>query len=247
MIIQKMSRKETITSNHIVCLNSNLYSYLDQKDLIIYTKERVKFQQAQNGLYNSPFSFQEINGFVSVYIEGDQTENEILDYEQLIEYRKYCIQNHVSFYFGSTGTLFYKSKLYKININQQFHQAQKAHIDFSYYPVYDRLNQSKFRSSFHLKPKDKNYIQNKGMKTIEQHAHDFVVKKLKVKLIQDGKQTPTRGHPVFVAMHACGCCCRSCLRKWHKIEENHVLNENEIAYIVSILINWIEIELVKTY
>ncbi|MGN1277195.1 MAG: DUF4186 family protein, partial [Floccifex sp.] len=54
------------------------------------------------------------------------------------------------------------------------------------------------------------------------------------------------GHPVFVAMHACGCCCRSCLRKWHKIEENHVLNENEIAYIVSILINWIEIELVIT-
>ena len=26
-----------------------------------------------------------------------------------------------------------------------------------------------------------------------------------------------RGHPVFLAQHACACCCRKCLYKWYKI------------------------------
>ena len=34
----------------------------------------------------------------------------------------------------------------------------------------------------------------------------------------DGKQTPTKGHPVFVAQHATATCCRECIRKWHKIQ-----------------------------
>lgn len=42
--------------------------------------------------------------------------------------------------------------------------------------LFNRLSHSKFRSSFHLKQKDKEYIQAKGMATIEKHAIDFVEK-----------------------------------------------------------------------
>ena len=40
----------------------------------------------------------------------------------------------------------------------------------------------------------------------------------------DGKQTPTKGHPVFVAQHATATCCRECIRKWHKIQPGKELS-----------------------
>ena len=56
--------------------------------------------------------------------------------------------------------------------------------------LFNRLSHSKFRSSFHLKQKDKEYIQAKGMNTIEKHAIDFVEKRLAPAYIpNDGKQT----------------------------------------------------------
>ena len=38
------------------------------------------------------------------------------------------------------------------------------------------LSKSKFRSSFHLKTKDKEYIQQKGIDVIESHAYDLLKK-----------------------------------------------------------------------
>ena len=35
--------------------------------------------------------------------------------------------------------------------------------------------------------------------------------------LNDGKQTPMKGHPVFIAQHATATCCRECTRKWHKM------------------------------
>ncbi len=106
------------------------------------------------------------------------------------------------------------------------------------------LKKSKFRSSFHLKIKDKQYVYEKGIDTIEKHAYDFIMKRLSLKVINnDGKQTPTRGHPVFIAQHATATCCRSCLYKWHKIEKNKQLNKNEIDYIVLIIMSWIKEEM----
>lgn len=106
------------------------------------------------------------------------------------------------------------------------------------------LKKSKFRSSFYLKLKDKQYIYEKGIETIESHAYDFINKRLSPKIIvNDGKQTPMRGHPVFIAQHATATCCRSCLYKWHKIEKNKQLNKNEIDYIVLIIMSWIKEEM----
>ena len=77
--------------------------------------------------------------------------------------------------------------------------------------LFERLSKSTFRSRFHLSKKDKEYIAEKGLATIRKHAEDFVAKRLAPAVIpNDGKQTPMRGHPVFIAQHATGCCCRGC-------------------------------------
>ncbi len=102
------------------------------------------------------------------------------------------------------------------------------------------LSLSKFRSSFKLKQKDKEYIQQKGMQKIKEHATDFVVKRLSKRLENDGKQTPMRGHPVFVAQHATATCCRGCLEKWYKIPKEKELNAEEIDFIVELIMEWIK-------
>lgn len=104
----------------------------------------------------------------------------------------------------------------------------------------ENLNKSKFRSGFKLSDKDILYINEKGIKKIEEHAYDFIRKRLTPKIIlNDGKQTPMRGHPVFIAQHATATCCRSCLYKWHKIEKDKKLNDKEIEYIVNLIMKWI--------
>lgn len=110
------------------------------------------------------------------------------------------------------------------------------------YRKLEELSKSKFRNSFHLRKYMIKYIDDKGMYIILNHAYDFVNQKLLVLNSNDGKQTPMRGHPVFIAMHACGCCCRGCLYKWHHIPKDKKLTNNEVNYIVSLLIEWIRRE-----
>ncbi len=112
--------------------------------------------------------------------------------------------------------------------------------------LFERLAKSKFRSSFHLKDKDYIYLKEKGYETIKSHAEDFIEKRLSPKIIEnDGKQTPMRGHPVFIAQHATATCCRGCLFKWHHIQKDKELSENEKKYIVSIIMKWLLVEAEK--
>ena len=107
--------------------------------------------------------------------------------------------------------------------------------------VLESLSKSKFRSSFYLKTKDKEYVREKGIETIEKHTRDFIEKRLAPKEIKnDGKQTPMRGHPVFIAQHATACCCRGCLNKWHKIPKNTELSNEQKDYIVEVIMTWIK-------
>ena len=102
------------------------------------------------------------------------------------------------------------------------------------------LKKSKFRSSFHLKEKDILYIKDKGLEKINSHAKDIIEKRLAPKTIDnDGKQTPMKGHPVFIAQHATATCCRGCLYKWHHIPKDKELEEKEINYITSLIMSWI--------
>lgn len=105
----------------------------------------------------------------------------------------------------------------------------------------EKLSQSKFRSSFSLKAKDINYINTKTLEKIEEHAIEFVKTRLSPAYIpNDGKQTPMKSHPVFIAQHATATCCRSCLYKWHHIAKNKSLTEKEERFIVSLIMYWIK-------
>ena len=105
------------------------------------------------------------------------------------------------------------------------------------------LSKSKFRSNFHLRKYMIKYIDEKGMDTIKKHTIDFINQKLAPSYPDnDGKQTPMKGHPVFIAQHATGCCCRGCLEKWHNIPKGRELTSNEKNYIFCLLIRWIELE-----
>ncbi len=107
-----------------------------------------------------------------------------------------------------------------------------------------RLGKSTFRSRFHLTDKDIKYIQEKGIDAIEKHAADFVRTRLApADIPNDGKQTPMRGHPVFLAQHACACCCRGCLNKWYHIPIGRELTKDEQQRIVKLLMAWIKREL----
>ena len=105
----------------------------------------------------------------------------------------------------------------------------------------DKLERSKFRSSFHLTQKEQLYLEEKGMETIRRHAEDFVRQKLAPSdPVNDGKQTPMHGHPVFKAMHATACCCRGCMYKWYKVPLHRELSESAQEKVVNLLMAWLE-------
>ena len=107
-----------------------------------------------------------------------------------------------------------------------------------------RLQKSDFRARFHLTQKDRDYIEVKGLPVIREHAEDFVRKRLAPAYIpNDGKQTPMRGHPVFVAQHACACCCRGCLEKWYHIPAGVELTPEQQKGVVDLMMGWILREL----
>ncbi len=102
------------------------------------------------------------------------------------------------------------------------------------------LGKSRFRSRFRLSGKDANYLSQKGLETITEHARDFVTKRLADAYpANEGRQSPMRNHPVFVAQHATGTCCRKCLEKWHHIPRGKPLTETDISYIIKVLTRWL--------
>lgn len=116
----------------------------------------------------------------------------------------------------------------------------------NYDVVLNNLSKSKFRKSFHLRKYMIQYIDDKGMDTIERHAKDLIKTKIGSAYPKnDGKQTPMRKHPVFIAMHACGCCCRGCLDRWYHIPEGRKLTDSEIDDLTKLIMIWIKREYEK--
>ena len=109
--------------------------------------------------------------------------------------------------------------------------------------LFKALARSSFRASFALKGQDIIYLQDKGLALVMLHAQDFIEKRLApAQPLNDGKQTPMRGHPVFVAQHATALCCRGCFQQWHGIVQGVALSQAQQAYCLSVLQHWLEIE-----
>jgi hypothetical protein len=108
-------------------------------------------------------------------------------------------------------------------------------------PLFGRLGRSTFRSRFRLNAKEQAYLAERGLETTLAHGQDFIAQRIAPALpLNDGKQTPMRGHPVFVAQHATATCCRTCLAKWHGIAVGRKLSNEEQGYILAVIRHWLD-------
>jgi len=107
--------------------------------------------------------------------------------------------------------------------------------------LFDALARSGFRSRFILTGKEAEYLKQKGLATVLDHARDFVTTRLApANPANDGRQTPMKNHPVFIAQHATATCCRRCLEKWHHIPKAVPLSDEQVDYIVTVIERWLK-------
>jgi hypothetical protein len=108
----------------------------------------------------------------------------------------------------------------------------------------DRLGRLPFRAKFLLRGRDRGLAQLHGPERLRRHARELIGQRLAPAFPRnDGKQTPYRGHPVFVAQHATATCCRSCLQRNHGIAPGVELTPEQQDYVVEVIMRWIEREL----
>jgi hypothetical protein len=106
--------------------------------------------------------------------------------------------------------------------------------------LFARLARSPFRQKFRLGAAERDYLDRKGLDVVLSHGSDFIAKRLApASPANDGRQTPMRKHPVFVAQHATATCCRGCLEKWHAIPKGRVLTAEEQHYILHAIRRWL--------
>ena len=106
--------------------------------------------------------------------------------------------------------------------------------------IFVALQGSPFRQRFQLGTRERDYLDTKGLPAVLSHAAAFVAQRLAPAFPRnDGKQTPFRGHPVFVAQHATATCCRGCLAKWHHIERGRPLTPEEQSHVVAAIARWL--------
>ncbi|MBM99735.1 MAG: DUF4186 domain-containing protein [Planctomycetaceae bacterium] len=108
-------------------------------------------------------------------------------------------------------------------------------------PDHEALQRSAFRQRFHLHESDRRYLAEKTVEAIMLHAEQLIRQRLApVNPANDGKQTPMRGHPVFIAQHATATCCRGCLQKWYGVPQDREIADPEIQDILAVIRRWLE-------
>ena len=106
--------------------------------------------------------------------------------------------------------------------------------------LFTALARSAFRSRFRLGPRERAYLIEKTLPVVLEHGRQFIHQRLAPAAPpRDGRQTPMRGHPIFIAQHATATCCRGCLEKWHHIARGRPLSDSEIEYILTVLARWL--------
>lgn len=112
--------------------------------------------------------------------------------------------------------------------------------------IFLKLKNSHYRRKFRLRDKERAYLAKRGVDAIREDAVLFLRERIAPALPHnDGHQTPMRNHPVFIAQHATGTCCRKCIEKWHKIPVGKELSDEEVNILVNIIMEWIERELIE--
>ena len=110
--------------------------------------------------------------------------------------------------------------------------------------VFERLSHSAFRRKFRLQGRELAYLQMWGVPHVMKQAADLIRQRLApAEPKNDGRQTPWRNHPVFVAQHATATCCRGCLEKTHGIAKGHALGEDELRHVLEAIERWLRAQL----
>jgi hypothetical protein len=108
----------------------------------------------------------------------------------------------------------------------------------------DTMARHPFRAKFHLRGRERATVEQKGLRTIRRHAADLIGRRVApARPHKDGRQTPWRGHPVFVAQHATATCCRTCLERWHHVPKGRELTPEEREYVLDVIEAWLSREL----
>jgi Domain of unknown function (DUF4186) len=107
----------------------------------------------------------------------------------------------------------------------------------------DALAAQPFRAGFHLRGRERALVELRGLRAIRSHADDLIATRIAPATPRrDGRQTPYRNHPVFVAQHATATCCRGCLERNHQIARGRELTVGERRYVTDVIMRWIERE-----
>ena len=107
--------------------------------------------------------------------------------------------------------------------------------------AFHRLATSPFRRKFRLQDRERAYLDSWGIDRVMEQGRKFIHERLApAQPRNDGRQTPWRNHPIFVAQHATATCCRGCLEKTHEIAKGHALTADEIEYVLRVIRTWLE-------
>lgn len=110
--------------------------------------------------------------------------------------------------------------------------------------VFARLAKSAFRRKFKLQGRELAYLEMWGVSHVMKQAADLIRTRLApAEPKNDGRQTPWRNHPVFVAQHATATCCRGCLEKTHGIAKGHELDAEEMKHVLDTIERWLRAQL----
>jgi len=84
-------------------------------------------------------------------------------------------------------------------------------------------------------------FKSKGTRSLKSMISSRINKRIKIKPLNDGKQTPYMGHAIDMAMHTTAVCCRFCVEHWHNIKnsKDYILNEKEINYLDDVVYTYI--------
>jgi predicted Fe-S protein YdhL (DUF1289 family) len=106
--------------------------------------------------------------------------------------------------------------------------------------IFRRLASAPFRRKFRLLGRELAYVETWGLAAVMKHGRKFIDERLAPAFPRnDGKQTPWRNHPIFVAQHATATCCRGCLEKVHEIAKGHELTASEKVHVLDVIERWI--------
>jgi hypothetical protein len=106
--------------------------------------------------------------------------------------------------------------------------------------ILDRVLRSPFRARQRLGPRERGYLEEKGMPAVIGEARRLLLDRLAVvEPSDDGRQTPMRGHPAFIAQHATATCCRGCLDRHYGIPSGRPLNDAELDLVIALVERWL--------